>query len=43
MKEIIDIYRGSPKKPTINEICNKLYITNFYDLYINKKNIVENN
>lgn len=31
---------ANPTKPTISEICNELNLTTFYDLYINKKNIV---
>lgn len=35
------IYIGAnPTKPTISEICNELNLTTFYNLYINKKNIV---
>lgn len=35
------VYIGTnPKEPTIDEICNELNLTTFYDLYINKKNIV---
>lgn len=30
----------NPTKPTISEICNELNLSTFYELYINKKNIV---
>ena len=32
---------ANPTKPAISEICDELNLTTFYDLYINKKNIVD--
>lgn len=38
------IYIGAdPTKPTIDEICEALNLVTFYDLYINKKNIISYN